>query len=94
VIDVGRGRVALANDGRLVSVTPDGVVMKDARGRQPGEAETFQWVHLMRDDHMLMSLTNHRYLGSSSAPGAVTVTTTGPRPDRRSGAELRYRMSN
>src|SRR5207245_1087869 len=75
VIDMGLGRVALkASNGRLVSTDSEAVVLKDLAGKSPGDAESFQWVNLMRGDTMLMSLTNHRYLTTKpNNPGPVTV---------------------
>jgi hypothetical protein len=83
VIDLGLGRVALkAGNGKVVSVaSPENVVLKDLGDDKPGEAETFQWINLMRGDTMLMSLTNHRYLATKpNSSGPVTVTATGPQP--------------
>jgi xylan 1,4-beta-xylosidase len=94
VIDVGLGRVALkAANGKIVSVAgPDSVVLKDLAGAKPGDAEAFQWVNLMRGDTMLMTLTNHQYLGTKpNAPGAVTANTLGATPARKSGAEFKWK---
>jgi xylan 1,4-beta-xylosidase len=93
IIDLGRGRVALkAANGRFVSASNDGVSLKNPTGGTPGDAETFQWVNLMRGDTMLMSLTNHLYLATRpDAPGPVTASATGPRPDRKGGACFKWR---
>jgi hypothetical protein len=93
VMDLGLGRVALkAANGRFVSAAPDGVSLKDLAGKNPGEAESFQWVNLMRGDTMLMSLTNHRYLATKpNEPGPVTDAATGPSPARKSGAEFKWK---
>jgi xylan 1,4-beta-xylosidase len=94
VIDVGLGRVALkAANGKVVSVAgPESVVLKDLAGAKPGDAESFQWVNLMRGDTMLMSLTNHRYLATTpDSPGPVTISATGPRPDRKGGACFKWK---
>jgi xylan 1,4-beta-xylosidase len=93
VIDLGKGRVALqAATGRFVSAAEDRVLLKDLAGKAPGNAESFQWVNLMRGDTMLMSLTNHRYLATQpNEPGPVTVTATGPRPARKGGAEFKWK---
>ena len=92
VIDLGKGRVALkASNGRLVSVDASGVVFRDLAGAQPGAAESFQWVNLMRGDTMLMSLSNHRYLASKpNTPGPVTASATGPRPGRKDGSCFKW----
>jgi xylan 1,4-beta-xylosidase len=94
VIDVGLGRVALkAANGRVVSVaSPERVVLKDLAGAKRGDAESFQWVNLMRGDTMLMSLTNHQYLATKpNSPGPVTVSAVGPRPDRKDGACFKWK---
>jgi xylan 1,4-beta-xylosidase len=94
VVDLGLGRVALkAGNGKFVSVAKDGVTLKDPAGHQPGEAESFQWINLMRGDTMLMSLTNHRYLATApNACGPVTASAVGPQPARKSGAEFKWKI--
>jgi len=94
VIDLGLGRVALkASNGKVVSVAgPEKVILKDLGGARPGDAESFQWVNLMRGDMMLMTLTNHQYLATKpNSPGLVTANARGPSPARTSGAEFRWR---
>jgi beta-xylosidase len=93
VVDLGLGRVALkAANGRFVSAGPYGVILKDLADAKPTDAESFQWVNLMRGDTMLMSLTNHRYLATTpGASGPVTVSTTGPRPDRKDGSAFKWK---
>lgn len=94
VVDVGLGRVALkAANGKVLSTAGvDGVVLKDLVAAKPGDAESFQWVNLMRGDTMLMSLTNHRYLTTKpNSPGAVTVSGLGPGAARKSGAEFKWK---
>ncbi|TWU31149.1 endo-1,4-beta-xylanase [Novipirellula artificiosorum] len=88
VVDLGLGRVALkATKDRYVSASSDGVVLKDLADAKPRDAETFQWINLMRGDTMLMSLVNHRYLNTSpKEPASVEVSASGPRPDRKGGA--------
>ncbi len=93
IVDLGLGRVALKTaDGKVASAGEKGVTFKDLAGAKPGNAESFQWINLMRGDTMLMSLTNHRYLTTQpNTPGPVTVSATGPRPDRKSGAEFKWK---
>jgi xylan 1,4-beta-xylosidase len=93
VVDMGLGRVALKTDnGRFVSASPEAVILKELAGKKPGEAETFQWVNLMRGDTMLMSLVNHRYLATKpNEPGAVTADATGPSPARKNGACFKWK---
>ena len=101
VIDLGLGRVALKAasgkmleiNSRFVSVGEDGITLKDLAGKAPSDAESFQWVNLMRGDTMLMSLTNHRYLATKpNAPGPVTATALGATPARKSGAEFKWKI--
>jgi hypothetical protein len=94
VIDLGLGRVALtAGNGKVVSVaSPESVVLKDLGDAEPSDAETFQWINLMRGDTMLMSLTNHRYLVTvPNSPGPVTATAVGPNPARKGGACFKWK---
>lgn len=90
VMDLGQGRVALkAYNGRFVSACSNAVELKDLAGRMPGDAESFQWVNMMRGDTMLMSLSTHRYL-TAKPNELVTVSATGPRPDRKGGACFKW----
>ncbi len=93
VIDLGKGRVALkAANGRFVSAAAEAVSLRDLAGSAPGDAESFQWINLMRGDTLLMSLANHRYLATRpNEPGPVTVSATGPRPDRKDGACFKWK---
>ena len=93
VVDLGPGRVALkVANGRFVSAAENEVTLKDLASKAPGEAESFQWINLMRGDTMLMSLTNHRYLTAKpNEPGPVTVSATGPSAARKSGAEFKWK---
>ncbi|HEY4328530.1 MAG TPA: family 43 glycosylhydrolase [Phycisphaerae bacterium] len=94
VIDLGQGRVALkASNGRFVSAAgADGAVLKDLGAGKPSDAESFQWVNLMRGDTMLMSLVNHQYLNTKTGvPGAVTIDALGASPARKSGAEFKWK---
>ncbi len=96
-MDLGLGRVALkCSNGKVVSVSsPERIVLKDLGGTRPGEAETFQWINLMRGDTMLMSLTNHRYLATMpNAPGPVTATATGPTPARKGGGCFKWKEAS
>lgn len=94
VVDLDKGRVALkAADGRFVSAAEEGVTLKDLAGKAPGDAETFQWINLMRGDTMFMSLTNHRYLTTKpNEPGPVTATASGPSPARKQGECFKWRI--
>lgn len=93
VIDLGKGRVALkAANGRFVSAAQGNAVLKDLGGKRPREAESFQWVNLLRGDTMFMALTNHQYLTTKpNSPGQVTVTATGPTPARKGGECFKWK---
>jgi beta-xylosidase len=93
IIDLGKGRVALkAVDGRFVSAAGEAVILTDTAGRNPGDAESFQWINLMRGDTMLMSLVNHRYLAAKpNEQGPVAVTATGPSPARKGGECFKWK---
>jgi beta-xylosidase len=93
VVDLGQGRVALkAANGRFATVASEGVTLKDLSGRPPGDAESFQWINLMRGDTALMSLSNHRYLATQpNHPGPLTVTATGPTPARQGGECFKWK---
>jgi hypothetical protein len=94
VVDLGKGRVALkAADGQFVSTAGEAAVLKDLAGANPGDAESFQWINLMRGDTMLMSLTNHRYLTTrANNAGPVTVTAVGPTPARQGGECFKWEV--
>jgi xylan 1,4-beta-xylosidase len=94
VIDLGLGRIALkAGNGKVVSVANDDVIIKDFGNTKPGDAESFQWVNLVRGDTILMSLTNHRYLATKpNEPGPVSVSATGPNPARKGGACFKWKV--
>jgi hypothetical protein len=93
VVDLGKGRVALkTGNGRFVSAASDCVSLKDLAGKAPSDAESFQWVNLMRGDTMLMSLFNHCYLATKPDEfGQVAVSATGLRPDRKDGACFKWK---
>ncbi len=95
VVDLGKGRVALkASNGRFVSADQEKAVLKDLAGQTPGEAESFQWINLMRGDTMLMSPVNHRYLATQpKAPGPLAITATGPTPARKGGECFKWKMA-
>ncbi len=96
IVDVGLGRVALkAANGKFVSVDQEKTILKNLGRAQPGDAESLQWVNLLRGDTMLMSLTTHRYLATKpSMPGLVTATALSASPARKSGAEFKWKTVN
>ena len=96
VVDVGLGRVALkTSDGKFVSVENEKTTLKNLGNARPGDAESFQWINLLRGDTMLMTLTNHRYLATRpNAPGPVTATALGAGAARKSGAEFKWKTAD
>ncbi|MBN1123968.1 MAG: glycoside hydrolase 43 family protein [Sedimentisphaerales bacterium] len=94
VIDLGKGRIALkAGNGKVVSVDKANAILKDLGNARCGNAESFQWINLMRGDTMFMSLTNHRYLVTKPNEfGVVTATATGPNPARKGGACFKWKV--
>jgi xylan 1,4-beta-xylosidase len=95
VVDLGQGRVALqAANGRYVCADQGLANLKDLAGQAPGEAESFQWVNLLRGDTMFMSLVNHRYLATRpNQPGAVTASAAGPTPARKGGECFKWKVA-
>jgi beta-xylosidase len=93
VVDLGKGRVALKMaNGRFVSAADESVSLKELAGKTPGDAESFQWINLMRGDTMLMSIVSHRYLATKpNNPGPATVSATGPHSDRKDGACFKWK---
>gem|GEM_PF-4374477 len=69
------------------------MILKDLENAKAGDAETFQWVNLLRNESMLMSLTNHRYLATIAiSPGPVMASATGPSAARKDGACFRWNV--
>ena len=93
VIDLGLGRVAFkASNGRFVSASEDGVTLKDLAGQKPGDAESFQWINLMRGDTAFMNLVHHRYLATKpNEPGPVTANATDVTPARKDGVCFKWK---
>jgi beta-xylosidase len=94
VVDLGLGRVAFqTSNGKYVSVTADEVILKNLAGNTPGDAESFQWINLMRGDTAFMSLANHRYLATKpNAIEPVTAIATGPTPARQDGVCFKWKI--
>lgn len=92
VIDRNLGRVALqCADGRYVKVYGDGLPGDVRFTTDPQEAEMFLWQDYLDHDFMLLSLTNHKYLGKSPTTGSpYSMDFAGPDPARRNGSVLRW----
>lgn len=90
VIDKGNGRIALQSviDGGFVTVKNDGR-MSEVRIEQnyEGDASTFQWIDMLKDDLMLLSLKTNRYLFVDPNAGSLcSADARGARPDRKDGS--------
>ena len=85
VLDLGRGRVALAAaDGRLVSVaSPASVVLRPG---PPTDAESWQWTETVYGDLILLSVATHRHLRVHPETGALSADHPGPLPCRTDGS--------
>jgi xylan 1,4-beta-xylosidase len=94
VVDLALGRVAFkTSNGKFVSAGENGVTLKDLAGRKPGNAESFQWINLMRGDTCFMSLVNHRYLTTKPKEMVpLTADATGPSPARQDGACFKWKV--
>ena len=94
VVDLGLGRVAFkTSNGKFVSANENGVSLKDLAGKKPGEAESFQWINLMRGDTCFMSLVNHRYLTTKpNETGPLASSARGPSPARKDGACFKWNV--
>ena len=92
VIDRGCGRVSLlCADGRYVKVYGDGLPGDVRFTNNVEEAEVFLWQDYLDHDFMLLSLTNHKYLGKSPTTGSpYSMDFTGADPARRNGAVLHW----
>ncbi len=92
VIDRGSGRVSLlCADGRYVKVYGDGLPGDVRFTNNVEEAEVFLWQDYLDHDFMLLSLTNHKYLGKSPTTGSpYSMDFTGADPARRNGAVLHW----
>lgn len=94
VIDRGNGRIALQSelDGGYVTVKDNGR-MSGVRIEklESGEASTFQWIDMLKDDLMLLSLKTHRYLSVDPNAGSLCSTDSkGARPDRKDGSCFKW----
>ena len=92
VIDRQQGRVVLqCADGRYVKVYGEGLPGDVRFTNDPQEAEVFLWQDYLNHDFMLLSLTNHRYLGKSPTTGSpYSLDYAGADPACRNGAVLHW----
>jgi hypothetical protein len=92
VIDRNLGRVALqCADGRYVKIYGDGLPGDVRFTTDPKEAEMFLWQDYLDHDFMLLSLSNHKYLGKSPTTGSpYSMDFVGSDPARKNGSVLRW----
>lgn len=92
IIDRGRGLVSLqCADGRFVKVYGDGLPGDVRFTSNAVDAEVFLWQDYLDHDFMLLSLTNHKYLGKSPATGSpYSMDFPGADPARRNGAVFHW----
>ena len=90
VLDRGCGRIALQSvetDGFVTVKGSGGMAEIRIESEDQGEASTFQWQDMLKNDLMLMSLLTHRYLYADPFGGSLcSADARGARPDRRGGA--------
>ncbi|NMB83139.1 MAG: glycoside hydrolase, partial [Ignavibacteria bacterium] len=89
IIDKGNGRIALQSelDGGFVTVKDNGR-MSEVRieNDNSGDATTFQWIDMLKDDLMLLSLKTNRYLFVDPKAGSLcSADSRGTTPDRKDG---------
>jgi hypothetical protein len=96
VLDRGNGRVALKSVSTGGFVTVKGVGLMSSVRIEPtdgGDASTFQWEDMLRNDLMLMCLANHRYLFAGPFAGSLcSADAVGTRPDRKDGACFTWKV--
>ncbi len=85
------GRVALRGDEGYLSVDAAGAV--SAASREPGEAESFQWMETPHGNLVLMSLRTNRFLRIDPASGDLRADSPGPLPDGSDGVQFTWRVA-
>lgn len=94
VVDRGNGRVALQSvaTGGYVSVKGKaGMAEVRIERDDKGHASTFQWIDMLKDDLMLLSLESMRHLYADPFQRSLcSADAPGARPDRKGGACFRW----
>ncbi len=92
VEDRGNGRVALrCQDGRYIYVMGEGLPGDVSFTTDSEQAEVFLWQDYLNQEFMLLSLSNHLYLGKSPTTGSpYSLDFKGADPARRNGAVFRW----
>lgn len=96
VVNRGKGRVALRSviDNKYVTVTGKGL-MAEVRfqAEDGGDASTFQWIDMLRDDLMLLSLKTNRYINTDpSTSHPYSADAPGAAPNRKGGAVFTWEI--
>lgn len=87
---MGFGRAALEHRGRYLTIGKRGVA-KLAK-KNPGEAESFQWIETPNGDLVLMSLVTHRFLRIDPESKQILADSPGPLPDGSDGVRFRWQL--
>lgn len=90
--DRGQGRIALkCADGRYVRVSGAGMPGDLRFTTDAAKASLFMWQDYLNHEFMLLSMDNHRYVGKSPTTGSsYSCDFTGPDPNRKNGAVLKW----
>lgn len=96
VIDLDSGRVAIRSkiDGKYLTVTGKGF-LAEARFQEEyrGKASTFQWIDMLRNDLMLLSLKTNQYLTAQpNSHQPYSVRAAGAEPNRKGGAVFTWEI--
>jgi xylan 1,4-beta-xylosidase len=90
VLDRNNGRIALqsvADSGFVTVKGLGGMAEVRIEDKDHGEASTFQWQDMLKNDLMLMSLKTHSYLFVDPYAGSLcSANSRGTRPDRKDGS--------
>lgn len=92
VINKGNGQVLLQTmDGRYITVSGIGMTCDLRTTKDINKAERFMWQDMLRNECMLLSMSNHLYVGKDPLNGnPYSCDFKGADPARRNGAVLRW----
>ena len=92
VIDKGEGRVALQTaDGKYVCISGAGLTSDVRTTKDESKAELFMWQDMLRQECMLLSMSNHLYIGKDPKNGnPYDCEFKGADPARTNGAVFRW----
>jgi xylan 1,4-beta-xylosidase len=96
VLDRGNGRLALQSvaTGGYVTVKGEaGLAEVRIEKEEKGDSSLFQWEDMLKEDLMLMSLSNHRYIFADPfARSLCSADSPGTRPDRKDGSCFSWKI--